>query len=203
MNTRYDYDNYLNGTVPDDSYSAYGVFFKGTAVCQGYAQAAHLLLWLAGIESRIVVGTADGADHAWNKVKIGGEYYNLDVTWDDPVPDEPGRVRYSYFNITDEELARDHEWDRSKWPAATAKAYDYFEYNGLAVHSREALKERIASAIASRDGSGVMFKATYADDYREILEDIRTYVTWTNGLRSYEIEYDDTQCVFVMYLKFG
>ena len=202
LNTRYDYENYLNGTVPNDSYSAYGVFFKGTAVCQGYVHAAHLMLWLAGIESHIVTGVANGGDHAWNKVKIGGEYYNLDVTWDDPVPDEPGRVMYNYFNITDEELERDHVWNHSKWPAATEKEYNYYEYLGLAVHSREELRERIANAIASRDASGIEFKAVYTDDYRQVIEDIRSFVTWTNGLYSVDYVYNDDQLVFKLYFKF-
>lgn len=200
LNTRYDYENWLNGTIPDDSYSAYGVFFKGTAVCQGYTYAAHLMLWLAGIESHIVSGKAGGNDHVWNKVKIGSEYYNLDVTWDDPVPDEPGRVMYGYFNITDEELARDHAWDRSKWPAATAKEYDYFEYMGLAVHSREELRERIANAIASRDTSGIVFKAVYTDDYRKVMEDIHSSIASASGVISYEYRYVTGQCVFELYL---
>ena len=203
LNTEYDYENYLANTIPSDSYSAYGVFFKGTAVCQGYAHAAHLMLWLSGIESHIVSGTARGNSHAWNKVKIGGEYYNLDVTWDDPVPDKPGRVMYSYFNITDEELARDHKWDRSNWPAATAKEYDYFEYMGLAVHSREELKERISNAIASRDTSKIMFKAVYTDDYHKVIEDIGSFIMGAYGLTGYEYYYYRDQLVFELYLKFG
>lgn len=191
LNTQYDYDNYLNGTVPADSYSAYGVFFHGTAVCQGYAEAAHLLLQLAGIESHIVTGTANGGGHAWNKVKIDGEYYNLDVTWDDPVPDEPGRVTYSYFNVTDEELARNHQWDTSRWPAATAKTYEYFEYMGLAVHSREELRERIVSAIASREQSEIWFKATYDTDVHNVIEDMLSFLSWSNGLTGYRYTYNE------------
>lgn len=160
LHTAYDYDNYLKNTVPSESYSAYGVFFNGTAVCEGYAEAAHLLLELAGIESQIVTGYGNGGAHAWNKVKIDGAYYNLDVTWDDPVPDKEGRIVYSYFNITDKELALNHSWDTTKWPAATETKYDYYEYKGLALHSAAELKTRIHTAIANRE-TGLKFKTAY------------------------------------------
>ena len=109
---------------------------------------------------------------------------------------------YYYFNITDEELERDHVWNHSKWPAATEKEYNYYEYLGLAVHSREELRKRIANAIASRDASGIEFKAVYTDDYRQVIEDIRSFVTWTNGLYSVDYVYNDDQLVFKLYFKF-
>lgn len=168
LHTAYDYDNYLNDTIPNDSYSAYGVLFNGTAVCQGYAMATQLLLELAGIETQIVSGTANGGGHAWNKVKLDGEYYNLDVTWDDPVPDTAGEISYSYFNITDKELSEDHKWETAGWPAATATRYDYYEYNGLVLRSYEELKARIQTAAAARETT-LSFKATYDGDVRSDL----------------------------------
>jgi len=43
-NTAYDFDNYINERVPDDSYTAYGTLINGKAVCQGYADTMKLLL---------------------------------------------------------------------------------------------------------------------------------------------------------------
>jgi len=163
LHTAYDQENYLKDTLPDDSFSAYGVLFKGIAVCQGYAYAAHLLLELAGIDSQIVIGTANDISHGWNKVKINNEYYNLDVTWDDPVPDEQGRLIYSYFNVTDKELLKDHVWDASKWPEATAVADNYYEQKGLVVHSLEELKVRISLAVAAHEPE-LALKIAYEGD---------------------------------------
>ncbi|WP_308637652.1 transglutaminase domain-containing protein [Paenibacillus silvisoli] len=162
LQTAYDYDNYMNDTVPAESYTVYGVLFNGIAVCQGYAGAADLLLSMAGIESHIVVGTADGGSHAWNKVKIGGQYYNLDVTWDDPVPDAEGRLTYGYFNVTDEELRRDHAWS-DKLPAATAQTFNYYRMNGLAVGSPAEFEARIGAAIEAREAA-LTLKRIYKDD---------------------------------------
>jgi len=171
LHTEYDYDNYLKDTIPDDSYSAYGVFFKGTAVCQGYTYAAHLMLELAGIDSQIVTGTANGGGHAWNKVNIDGDYYNLDVTWDDPVPDVEGRTVYAYFNVTDEQLAKNHEWVMSDFPAATATAANYYDSKGLVVRSADEMKSRLYAAIASRTES-VTFRVDYEGDVKAVMREV-------------------------------
>lgn len=162
QNIAYDYENYKKNTVPDDSYTMYGALIKGVAVCQGYAYSAKLLLEMAGIEAHIVTGTANGIAHAWNKVRIGGEYYNLDVTWDDPVPDVKGRVTYGYFNVTDEELSKDHKWS-DKLPAAKSVTYNYFAYNGLTVSSKAEFDARITSAIESRLNS-ITLKRLFKDE---------------------------------------
>jgi hypothetical protein len=121
LNTAYDYDNYRQGTIPDKSYTHKGVIFDGVGVCAGYASATKLLMNMAGIECVTVIGTAgNGGGHAWNIIKINGAYYNLDTTWDDPVPNKAGYVRYNYFNISDETLSKDHNWEKGKYPSCAA-----------------------------------------------------------------------------------
>ncbi|MEH7061034.1 S-layer homology domain-containing protein [Bacillus wiedmannii] len=105
------------------AYTAYEALVNRSAVCQGYALLTYQLLKEAGIENHFVVGTGDGQPHAWNLVKIENKWYHLDTTFDDPVPDEQGRVTYSYFNLSDEQIARNHEWNRSDYPQATTNYY--------------------------------------------------------------------------------
>ena len=67
--------------------TAYGALIYGHAACQGYAVTVYRLLREAGVDCRILTGMAqmdDGTEeyHAWNLVRIGGLYYNLDATWD-------------------------------------------------------------------------------------------------------------------------
>ncbi|MDA1800472.1 S-layer homology domain-containing protein [Bacillus cereus group sp. BY6-1LC] len=106
------------------AYTAYEALVNRSAVCQGYALLTYQLLKEAGIENHFVTGTGDGQPHAWNLVKIENKWYHLDTTFDDPVPDEQGRVTYSYFNLSDEQIARNHEWNRSDYPQATTNYYD-------------------------------------------------------------------------------
>ncbi|MCW1242004.1 S-layer homology domain-containing protein [Bacillus pretiosus] len=105
------------------AYTAYEALVNRSAVCQGYTLLTYQLLKEAGIENHFVVGTGDGQPHAWNLVKIENKWYHLDTTFDDPVPDEQGRVTYSYFNLSDEQIARNHEWNRNDYPQATTNYY--------------------------------------------------------------------------------
>ncbi|MCL6634095.1 MAG: hypothetical protein K6T63_15905 [Alicyclobacillus herbarius] len=103
----------------ETNYTAYDALAKGRAVCQGYALLAYRMLSDAGIPTRILTGTANGS-HMWNEVELHGHWYQLDVTWDDPLGDRPKDVYYTYFNLTDKQMAKDHHWNRSQGkPAVT------------------------------------------------------------------------------------
>ena len=78
----------------DLAHSAYGALVMNSsgnsnyAVCDGYALAFEYLLQQVGIECAFVGGSAGNSEadmggHAWNIVKINGEWYEIDSTWDD------------------------------------------------------------------------------------------------------------------------
>ena len=80
-NIEYDYVNLGNPNYKLQ-YSAYAALINRTSVCQGYAVLLYRLLLELGIDCRVIVGTSQGGNHAWNIVKLGNKYYNLDATWD-------------------------------------------------------------------------------------------------------------------------
>ena len=133
LNCEYDldaYENYLQGIISNhDSYFAEGVFINKTAVCDGYSRAFMLCMDILGIPCIRVMGTANGGDHAWNAVQLENEWYMVDVTWDDPVPDAEGVVWYNYFNITDETMKRDHTYTCSIQANGTKYNYYYMQEN--------------------------------------------------------------------------
>lgn len=103
-------------------FTAYEALHDGTAVCQGYALLTYKLLKEAGIYNKIVEGKAQApgqkaALHAWNLVYLNGNWYHLDATWNDPVPDRPGVVGYAYYMRTDRQMRSDHSWSDT-YPAA-------------------------------------------------------------------------------------
>lgn len=79
-------------------HSAYAAAVKKKAVCQGYAVLLYRLLLEAGVPCRYITGYA-GEGHAWNIVKLGGKYYNVDSTWDASLRQE-GKY-FDYFLRTD------------------------------------------------------------------------------------------------------
>lgn len=64
-------------------------------------------------------------NHGWNIVTIDGERYHLDVTWNDPIPDQVGRLRYQYFNLSDEAMTADHVWDTGGYPSCSSDRFNY------------------------------------------------------------------------------
>ncbi len=111
---KYDYENYINNTIPRESYSSAGLFMKGTGVCNAYAYGYQYIMTKLGFECYVT--SSDEMNHAWNIIKIDGKYYHVDCTWDDPTPDSWGRVYHRHFLISDYEIenVRDHHgWDRT------------------------------------------------------------------------------------------
>lgn len=109
-------------------YTAYGALALGTAVCDGYARAYQLLAHRLGIACRFVA--SDAMDHSWNLTDASGaatraqeeadeadagDWYFVDVTWDDPIPDSgaDAPVRTDAFLVGDQTLQDlDHYgWD--------------------------------------------------------------------------------------------
>ena len=128
-NTEYDYENYNKNKIPYVDHTAYGVLIKGVGVCDGYSKAMKLLLNKAGIECIIIYNS----DHAWNMVKIDNEIYHVDASNNDPVSkDDVDLLMYSYFNISDEEISFDHEWDRDKYPKSSIVNDAYYK-NGKGI----------------------------------------------------------------------
>lgn len=109
-------------------HSAYAALFGAKqTVCQGYALLAYKMLTEAGFEARIIggmAGTTSPEAHAWNRVLLDSKWYNLDCTWDDPTPDETGRVLYPYYNMSDVEFIADHTAD-SEYTGLPAAAESY------------------------------------------------------------------------------
>lgn len=121
LNTRY--DSKLG--IAAQPQATTRLLLDGLAVCDGYAHAYGMLLSMAGIENRFVVGYGDGIEHIWNLVRIDGQWVHIDVTYDDPKPDRNGRVMHSYFAMSDAQLAANHQWNRSNFPAAASDSLYY------------------------------------------------------------------------------
>ncbi len=110
------------------AHDSYGALVEGRAVCEGYAEALQCLLHAVEIQSLIATGSSINPStnakegHAWNIVRIDGEYYHTDLTWND----QGSALYHAYFNITDSLLAEDHEINI---PAFALPVCDSYEKN--------------------------------------------------------------------------
>lgn len=96
LNCQYRLDK-VNGAT-----TIYDCLVDGSSTCMGYTSTYSYLLSLAGVDSEYV--ESDPMVHAWNKVKIDGEYYNVDCTWDDPLSDKFGHITHTYFMCSDDQF---------------------------------------------------------------------------------------------------
>ena len=100
-NVEYDYSY--------SKYSAYNALIEGSSVCQGYALLTYRMLRGLGLQTRIISGLGNSDRHAWNIVKIGNKYYNIDCTWDSNWSEydtEAGewKIDYHCYLLSDEDF---------------------------------------------------------------------------------------------------
>lgn len=110
--------DYAYNATEEQIYTAYGALCTGKAVCQGYAVLFYRLCKEAGLSVRIISGTGNGGPHAWNIVRIGSKYYNMDCTWDGQDADT-----YNEYLLKSEADFRDHT--RESWKVADSHYLDY------------------------------------------------------------------------------
>lgn len=95
------HDYIINNASYDTSYqnsTSYDLLINKSSVCEGYTLTAYRMFVDAGLESKIITGEGEGEPHAWNLVKVQGKWYNIDLTWDDPVSSSGKPIlRYNYF----------------------------------------------------------------------------------------------------------
>lgn len=179
LNSVYDRANADNASVPPEEHEAYGVLVNGVGVCDSYAKAVKLLLDKAGMECVLIEGTGaeapgKSADHAWNIVRIDGEYYHLDATWDD-VSEEWGSdaTAYYYFNLSDTDMQNTHVWDRNRYPECRGTKYNYFVYNGLCADNYNEALYMLKKAVSGREKRLMLRIADFRNSEYNIEEMIR------------------------------
>lgn len=186
----------------DDEYAdtVYGTLVRKKALCEGYAKAFSYLCNLAGIENVIVTGQTT-VPHMWNMVKTGGNWYHVDVTWDNP-DDKlheayPDVILYQYFMVTDSVIKNNHAiWT---YPVEPPKAYgideNYFSREGADVSGNGELLQASENAIidAVENGrSGAMIKFASNDLYIAALADLNNgdSEVFTPIIRRIKTDYD-------------
>lgn len=119
LNTEY------SANTESSHYTIYALLTENKAVCQGYALFMYRMLKENGFEVEYVKGYAGGELHGWVLVKLNDEWYHIDATWNDPLPNRENQVRYKYFLASDSQMMESHTWDQSMYPKATSDKYQF------------------------------------------------------------------------------
>ena len=124
QNILYLHDYLINNIEYDSSYeqtgsySIYGALVGKKCVCEGYAKSFKYLANSAGYECELMQGIATNSSgetesHAWNCVKLNNIWYEVDVTWDDPIViggngRATNEMKYKYFLKGTNSFDKDH-----------------------------------------------------------------------------------------------
>lgn len=131
-----------------------GVLFYKTAVCEGIAKTFKFLLNALDIKCIIACGKAKGETennsesdikHAWNIVKIDGQPYHVDLTWNISSSDKNMLCHY-YFNLSDVDISIDHAISPDL-PKCRSNNENYYYKSSLIVENKSDLRRIIYRRI--------------------------------------------------------
>ncbi len=200
-NCSYDYTFNIN-----TAYSPTGIFVYKTAVCQGISEAFKLCMDILGIECIMIEGRVTRGGHLWNAVKLDGEWYLVDVTFDLNMVEYGYRdYRYRYFNRPDSFFNEDHTpsgirdnsdficdypdfiYEYSIYDDSDSR-FDDFEATSVKYSGDYVLETTTATAAADIKA---LLAAHYMEDNSSTL--YRIYVTTEDGA---DWSYDDYSAIY-------
>ncbi|MBQ2676827.1 MAG: hypothetical protein IJF54_05460 [Clostridia bacterium] len=178
------------------SYTAYGALVEGNAVCEGYSRAMQMLLNRAGIECSLVTGKSKNQGHMWNIVKIDGQWYHLDATWNDA----NNKGYHSYFNLSDTMILIGHQMDGSiktnaasvpqsfnfDLPDCNSMAANYCNKIGTLVDSKQDFENKALNYFKNHTiKSGTVVEFCFSSKYDRLFEssmkDISDFISKYNS----------------------
>lgn len=136
-------------TRSEQEHNLVGPMLASRGVCEGQNALLLYCLRRAGVTCVQVLGKGRTENHCWAMVWLNGEPVHCDVTWEKP---GKGVMLYRYFNLTDEQIARDHTgFAGQNLPACCTETYSYYRLHGHSVCSLAELAGHLRSG-AQRGG---------------------------------------------------
>ncbi len=196
-NVDYDYEHFNSNVKYMPMYSAYAALIDGKAVCQGYASLFYRMCNEAGISSKIISGNGNGQRHAWNIVKIGDEYFNIDTTWDG----QEEETYYDYFLKTESDFfghSRDSEYASQDFNIKyKMTSSSWIDFETFTVHDKLNMDNSIEYTYKTINGNMVnnqaegKIKILVFGDTKEYTNAALTAQSLANG------KFDDADIIFI------
>ncbi len=208
----------------EDDQSIAGTFWKKEAVCAGYAKAFQYLAERFGVYSIYVEGDANNSDeeHAWNIVRLDGNYYYVDVTnGDQPQFIEGDAASLAEHKTTVFDYLCPFPWEYEKTytantdfslPQCTTTDYNFYVLNQgcFEFHDYQTIlnycKMRIDNGAAV-----IRFKFTSEDAYHQAysewidqkaVEEVAQYYMSMHGINEVQYHYGVLEQLNTIYFIF-
>lgn len=160
------------------SHEIIGPLGHGVGVCEGIAKSVKILCDALGVWCVIAIcgnNPEKGIKyrHTWNIVRINGQYYHLDATFDNTLgrnEDDSVSIRYDYFNLDDKNIFRDHEPLIAPAPACPDGSHSYYREKKLSFTKIEDVYK--CALQAARKGREFTFHWRGSYLTREVLADL-------------------------------
>ncbi len=145
-----------------EAYTIAGVFYKKRAVCEGVSKAFKFLCDRLKVDGAVIIGDSllnsdsGNSGHAWNAVRIDGEYFHMDITWDMCMSGQCRVNRYDYFLIPDGWINTDH---KSEWPGKCSSIVNsYFYRTGKYIENMAHLEKYLNDRIFVKKKKIIYFR---------------------------------------------
>ncbi|MDR3364929.1 MAG: hypothetical protein LBS91_08315 [Clostridiales Family XIII bacterium] len=204
-------------TTPEagDKNGSFGAIVLKRTMCRGYSEALMLLLkCFTDIDVVQIIGSAhnikaesptpvEWVGHAWNAVRLNGNWYHIDATFDDPVGNPAGQVSHFFFGQTDTVMSGNHRWTPGYFPASTAENFLFYRADGLFAEDWDSFQEtatdmltagnpqsfEVATRNVTIDNDNIQFIYKLRSDVEEIRWDEQR---WQDiGVQAIELVYSE------------
>ena len=160
------------------SHEIIGPLGHGVGVCEGIAKSVKILCDALGVWCVIAIcgnNPEKGIKyrHTWNIVRINGQYYHLDATFDNTLgrnEDDSVSIRYDYFNLDDKNIFRDHEPLIAPAPPCPDGNHFYYREKKLSFTKLEDVYKRALQAAKKGREFTFHWRGGYLT--REVLADL-------------------------------
>ena len=185
-------ENWSNST-------AFSCIVNGEAQCAGYADAFLQTAKACGLEARYVYNSS----HAWNLVKIEGDWYHVDVTWEDPIGSNSygfSSLRNKYINLEDNQIkgySSHHTWSPSTIKAdgtdyGPAVVAQYLKDGTIDTSKGESFKDQMDDffeSAANEDGSNMIAYTNISETAAKICSYLEQELDERNYSFSFVVRY--------------
>lgn len=179
---------------------AEGAFARGIGTCESYHRAYVMLLQRVGIPT----GRITGNGHVWTAVKMDGEWYQVDATWDDTAqyagyPD----LRHMYFGLNDSIMGLVHSDHAAPVVGYESNSLEnnYFIKTGDIIDWSDPIANVILDKLNKKETSFTI-KATNAGwaqkDFKDVINNLVAY-----ELNQYEWVTDNQTAEAVVHVSYA